>query len=66
MAITMNRSNAANVSGTPLSLSGLVSGVIHWNKARRTRAVLSRLTTHELDDIGISRGDIDSICFGRR
>ncbi|MYF89712.1 MAG: DUF1127 domain-containing protein [Boseongicola sp. SB0676_bin_33] len=66
MAITMNRSNAANVSGTPLTLSGLVSGVVHWNKARRTRAVLSRLSTHELDDIGISRGDIDSICFGRR
>ncbi|MYH58695.1 MAG: DUF1127 domain-containing protein [Boseongicola sp. SB0675_bin_26] len=66
MAITMNRSNAANVSGTPLTLSGLVSGVIHWNRARRTRAVLSRLSTHELDDIGISRGDIDSICFGRR
>ncbi|MDE0522446.1 MAG: DUF1127 domain-containing protein [Boseongicola sp.] len=66
MAITMNRSKAANVSGTPLTLSGLVSGVIHWNKARRTHAVLSRLSTHELDDIGISRGDIDSICFGRR
>ena len=66
MAITMNRSNAANVSGTPLTLSGLVSGVIHWNRARRTRAVLSRLSTHELDDIGIARGDIDSICFGRR
>ncbi|MYA87383.1 MAG: DUF1127 domain-containing protein [Boseongicola sp. SB0662_bin_57] len=62
----MNRSNAANVSGTPLTLSGLVSGVIHWNRARRTRAVLSRLSTHELDDIGIARGDIDSICFGRR
>ena len=66
MATTMNRSNAANVNGTPLSLSGLVSGVIHWNRARRTRAVLSRLSTHELDDIGISRGDIDSICLGRR
>ncbi len=66
MAITMNRSNAANISGTPMSLSGLVSGVIHWNKARRTRAVLSRLSPHELDDIGISPGDIDSICLGRR
>ena len=66
MALTMNRSNAANVSGTSMSLSGLVSGVIHWNKARRTRAVLSRLSPHELDDIGIAHGDIDSICSGRR
>ncbi len=66
MAITMNRNNAASVSGTPLTLSGLVSGVVHWNKARRTRAVLSRLSAHELDDIGISRGAIDSICSGRR
>ena len=66
MAITMNRGTAANVSGTPMTLSGIVSGVIHWNKARRTRAVLSRLSTHELDDIGISHGDIDSICLGRR
>ena len=66
MANNMNRSNAANVSGTPSTLSGLVSDVIHWNKARRTRAILSRMSTHELNDIGISRGDIDLICIGRR
>ena len=66
MAITMTRNNAANISGSPTTLSGLVSGFIHWNKARRTRAVLSRLSAHELDDIGICRGDIDAICSGRR
>ncbi len=66
MAITMNRSNAARVTNVPLSLSGLVSGVIRWNKARRTRAVLSRLSNHELDDIGIAREDIESIRFARR
>ena len=66
MAITMTRNNAAKISGSPTTLSGLVSGVIHWNKARRTRAALSSLSAHELNDIGIAPGDIDAICSGRR
>ena len=32
-----------------------------WNDARRTRKVLSQLSSHELDDIGLTRGDIDAI-----
>lgn len=40
------------------TLSGLVSDVIRWNEARRTRAALSRLSAHELDDIGLTRGDV--------
>ena len=32
-----------------------------WNDARVTRAMLSRLSAHELDDIGLCRGDLDSI-----
>jgi uncharacterized protein YjiS (DUF1127 family) len=32
-----------------------------WNDARVTRNALSRLSDRELDDIGLSRGDIDSI-----
>lgn len=32
-----------------------------WNEARRTRAELSKLSAHELDDIGLSKGDIDRI-----
>ena len=47
------------------TLSGFVSDVIRWNELRRTRAVLSRLTTHELADIGLSRGDIDTFDFHR-
>ncbi|MDE0211924.1 MAG: DUF1127 domain-containing protein [Boseongicola sp.] len=39
---------------------------MHWNKARRTRAALSSLSAHELNDIGIAPGDIDAICSGRR
>lgn len=32
-----------------------------WRKARRTYNELSRLSTRELDDLGISRGDIADI-----
>lgn len=32
-----------------------------WNDARRTRNALSRLTSHELEDIGLTRADIDEI-----
>ena len=39
----------------------LVARISAWNQARRTRAALSRLSAHELDDIGLSRGDIDRI-----
>ncbi|MCB2127989.1 MAG: DUF1127 domain-containing protein [Rhodobacteraceae bacterium] len=40
---------------------GLVSTVVAWNEARSTRNALSRLSDRELDDIGLCRGDIDTI-----
>lgn len=41
--------------------SGLFSAVAAWNDARVTRNALSRLTDRELDDIGLTRADIDAI-----
>lgn len=38
-----------------------VNAIVDWNDARITRKSLSRLTTRELDDIGLTRGDIDQI-----
>ncbi len=32
-----------------------------WNDARITRNALARLSDHELDDIGLSRSDINAI-----
>jgi uncharacterized protein YjiS (DUF1127 family) len=62
MAITFTRAPNATVADRALlSLSGLVSGLIHWNQTRRTRAALSQLSAHELEDIGLSKGDIDAI-----
>lgn len=35
--------------------------VIAWNDERMTRNTLSHLSDRELDDIGLVRGDIDSV-----
>lgn len=49
--------------GNPLSgrLNALVTAVLAWNDARQTRKALSSLSSRELDDIGLIRGDIDTI-----
>lgn len=39
----------------------LVSRISEWNDARRTRNALMSLTAAELDDIGLTRGDVDSM-----
>ena len=66
MAITMTRNNAANISGSPTTLSGLSRASFTGTRHAAPAPVLSRLSAHELDDIGICRGDIDAICSGRR
>jgi uncharacterized protein YjiS (DUF1127 family) len=43
----------------PLSL--LVGAVTGWNDARLTRKALSRLSEHELDDIGLTRSDVERL-----
>lgn len=40
-----------------------VSSVILWEQNRKTRNTLSKLSDHELDDIGLTRGDIDELAF---
>ena len=52
--------NAAQV------MSILVASVKTWNDARVTRAALSSLSNHELDDLGLCRGDIDDIAQGAK
>ncbi|WP_375228387.1 DUF1127 domain-containing protein [Roseobacter sp. S98] len=42
-------------------ISAAVAGVIAWNDARVTRNALSGLTDRELEDIGLSRADIDGV-----
>ncbi|WP_146586946.1 DUF1127 domain-containing protein [Puniceibacterium confluentis] len=54
-------------SGLPLARQiptlfvAAIGAVAAWNDARVTRKSLSRLTDRELDDIGLTRSDIESV-----
>ncbi len=39
--------------------------VIRWNRARRTGEELRRLSREQLDDIGLTPGDVDRILSDR-
>lgn len=41
--------------------ASFINAIIAWNDTRVTRKALSKLTDRELDDIGLCRGDIESI-----
>ena len=42
-------------------VAATVAAIVAWNDARVTRAALSKLSDRELDDIGLSRSDIETI-----
>ncbi|QCO55191.1 DUF1127 domain-containing protein [Pseudorhodobacter turbinis] len=42
-------------------ISNISANVIAWNDARVTRNSLNKLSDRELDDIGLTRGDIAGI-----
>jgi len=48
-------------AGTANLFSGLFASIAAWNDQRVTRKSLSRLTDRELDDIGLVRGDIETL-----
>lgn len=41
------------------------AALAQWNDARVTRKALAALSDHELDDIGLCRGDIDDVATNR-
>ncbi len=43
------------------ALTALFNAVAAWNDARVTRKALSKLSDRELDDIGLCRGDIETL-----
>lgn len=43
------------------ALSSAFAAVRGWNDARVTRKALSKLSDRELDDIGLCRGDIETL-----
>lgn len=64
MASITNRPLGAGFNATRV-LSNLVARIAVWNDARVTRKALSQLSSRELDDLGLCRGDIDDIAHGR-
>lgn len=48
------------------ALARLLAAVHAWNDRHATRKALSRLSAHELADIGLDHGDIDVVAEGRR
>ncbi len=48
---------AAPITG----FAAMFVSIARWNDARKTRAALQRLSNRELDDIGLTYGDIEEI-----
>lgn len=44
-------------------LGDIAGDVVAWNDARVTRNALSALSDRELTDIGLCRGDIETVAF---
>lgn len=60
--IEMNRSSA--IAGPASLLSRMVRTLFNLHNQRRTLQVLDRLSDQQLDDIGLSRSDIERIARG--
>lgn len=43
------------------AFSGAINSVARYNEVRATRIALSRLSDRELEDIGLSRADIERV-----
>ncbi|PIE13471.1 MAG: hypothetical protein CSA70_06080 [Rhodobacterales bacterium] len=56
-------------TGTPGLISrfftGAAAAFVAWNDERKTRNAIAVLTDRELEDIGLVRGDLDSLAARR-
>ena len=61
-----NRSMTAGmaVGGVGTVVASITSAFVGWRDSRQTRRELSRLSDRELDDIGLTRGDIERVARG--
>ncbi len=67
MAATIAAHSAKrNRAGTP-SVFGMIGSFVEWQRSRAAAAKLKAMPDHLLDDLGLSRADIDHATFyGRR
>ena len=64
MAVIDNTRSTYVSGGGFSALANVFAIASAWNEARHTRNALSELSTRELEDIGLCRGDIDSVAKG--
>lgn len=63
-AYDITRSQAASAgffSRVGQTFATLTAALVQWNDARQTRKALASLSDHELEDIGLIRGDIEGV-----
>ena len=64
---TYTNSRSANAMiGAQDYFAQMVATITGWNDAKRTRNALNRLSDAQLEDIGLSRGDIENIATSAR
>ncbi len=61
MTTLTNTRKHTSLSGIDRLMSRIATSLIVWNERRTTRNALSRLSDRELEDIGLTRGDIDAV-----
>lgn len=52
---------AVGHKGFGATFSSLFATLSAWNDARLTRNALNKLSDHELEDIGLTRSDVESL-----
>jgi uncharacterized protein YjiS (DUF1127 family) len=52
---------AASSKGFGAFVASLIAAFTAWNDTRQTRNALNQLSDHELEDIGLTRGDINAL-----
>jgi len=58
---TTRTSATLSAGGISSKIAALFGAVATWNDTRITRASLARLSARELEDIGLSFGDIEAV-----
>ncbi|MFO7756990.1 MAG: DUF1127 domain-containing protein [Roseovarius sp.] len=61
MTTLTNTRKHTSLSRIDRLMSRIATSLIVWNERRTTRNALSRLSDRELEDIGLTRGDIDAV-----
>jgi uncharacterized protein YjiS (DUF1127 family) len=61
---TMEMNRGAAVGSVGNIVANLFSMLAAWNEARATRHELNSLSDRELNDIGLTRGDIERVARG--